>query len=318
MRLWDMPTRVFKAEESRAVHKTCSSAMETQRKTGSVSFNNYKIFRNGGDGFNQWVILCLGLLNAVLLIVAVVLGINCAKVKEGSLHISNPAVTQLFSELDYLRSNHSDVIEAEEEAKKALESAINNHKEVKVKIEQLKTVNDGYQKQMQALQVEKANLKSNISVLEGSCGGCLPGWALFNSSCYFFSYTESSTVKKNWHESREDCVSRGSDLVVIDNQEEQKFISSNIQNMKTSDQWWQSGFWIGITDIETENRWVWINNVTEVEQRYWMDGEPNDQGTHGEDCGVAVSSIFNPWKTRFDGRCNWHNLHWICETPSTS
>lgn len=47
MRLWDMPTRVFKAKESRAVHKTCSSAMETQRKTGSVSFNNYKIFRNG-------------------------------------------------------------------------------------------------------------------------------------------------------------------------------------------------------------------------------------------------------------------------------
>lgn len=88
-----------------------------------------------------------------------------AKVKEGSLHISNPAVTQLFSELDYLRSNHSDVIEAEEEAKKALESAINNHKEVKVKIEQLKTVNDGYQKQMQALQVEKANLKSNVSAL---------------------------------------------------------------------------------------------------------------------------------------------------------
>ncbi|CAI5696699.1 unnamed protein product [Oreochromis niloticus] len=313
-----MPTRVYKAEESSSVHKTCSSAMETQQKTGSVFFNNYKIFRNGGDGFNWWVILCLGLLNAVLLIVAVVLGINCAKVKEDSLHISNPAVTQLFGELDYLRSNHSDVIEAEEEAKKALESAINNHKEVKVKIEQLKTVNDGYQKQMQALQMEKANLKSNISTLEGSCGGCLPGWALFNSSCYFFSYTESSTVKKNWHQSREDCGSRGSDLVVIDDQEEQKFVSSKIQNMKTSDQWWQNGFWIGITDIETEDRWVWINNVTEVEQRYWMDGEPNDQGTNGEDCGVAVSSIFNPWKTRYDGRCNWHNLHWICETPLTS
>ncbi|CAI5696704.1 unnamed protein product [Oreochromis niloticus] len=273
---------------------------------------------SGGDGFNQWIILCLGLLNAVLLIVAVVLGINCAKVKEDSLHISNPAVTQLFSELDYLRGNHSDVIEAEEEAKKALESAINNHKEVKVKIEQLKTVNDGYQKQMQALQMEKANLKSNISALEGSCGGCLPGWALFNSSCYFFSYTESSTVKKNWHQSREDCGSRGSDLVVIDDQEEQKFVSSKIQNMKTSRQWWENGFWIGITDIETEDRWVWINNVTEVEQRYWMDGEPNNDGINGEDCGVAVASISNPWKTRFDGKCQLHNLHWICETPLTS
>uniref|UniRef100_A0A3Q4GQ12 C-type lectin domain-containing protein n=1 Tax=Neolamprologus brichardi TaxID=32507 RepID=A0A3Q4GQ12_NEOBR len=154
------------------------------------------------------------------------------------------------------------------------------------------------------------------TITSGSCGGCLPGWALFNSSCYFFSYIESSTVKKNWHQSREDCGSRGSDLVVIDDQEEQKFISSNIQNMKTSGQWWENGFWIGITDIETENRWVWINNVTEVEQRYWMDGEPNNHGK--EDCGVAVSSIFNPWKTRFDGHCNRHNLHWICETPLTS
>ncbi|XP_005916856.1 CD209 antigen-like protein D [Haplochromis burtoni] len=271
------------------------------------------IFRQGGSTKYPPIIPFLGLLNAVLLITAVAIGVNCAKVKEGSLHISNPAVTQLFSELDYLRSNHSDVIEAEEEAKKALESAINNHKEVKVKIEQLKTVNDGYQKQMQALQVEKANLKSNISVLEGSCGGCLPGWALFNSSCYFFSYTESSTVKKNWHESREDCVSRGSDLVVIDNQEEQKYVSNIIQNMKTSDSKWENGFWIGLTDMENEGNWTWINNVTEVQQRYWMDGEPNNGGHFGEHCGVAVHSAFNPWKTRYDGNCDLKQLHWMCE-----
>lgn len=31
----------------------------------------------GGDGFNRWVLLCLGLLNAVLLIVAVVFAIKC-------------------------------------------------------------------------------------------------------------------------------------------------------------------------------------------------------------------------------------------------
>ncbi|XP_030574819.1 hepatic lectin-like [Archocentrus centrarchus] len=274
------------------------------------------MFREGGDGCNRWVVLCLGLLNAVLLIAAVVLGNNCAKVKEGSFHISHPAVTQLFSELDFLQSNHSDVIEAEEEAKKALERAIKNHEEIKVKIEQLKTIGDDFWKQMESLRTVKTNLQSNISTLEGSCGSCLPGWILFNSSCYFFSSTESSTVTKNWHNSRADCVRRGSDLVVIDDQVEQRFLSSNIENMKTSPRWWKNGFWIGITDRETEGKWVWINNVTEVEPRYWMDGEPNDSGHEGEDCGVVVSSPFNPWKTRYDGKCQTEDLHWICEMPS--
>uniref|UniRef100_A0A3P8R420 C-type lectin domain-containing protein n=1 Tax=Astatotilapia calliptera TaxID=8154 RepID=A0A3P8R420_ASTCA len=236
-----------------------------------------------------------------------------AKVKEGSLHISNPAVTQLFNELDYLRSNHSDVIEAEEEAKKALESAINNHKEVKVKIEQLKTVNDGYEKQMGALQIEKTNLKSNISVLENSCDKCAPGWILFNSSCYFFSSTESSAVKRNWHESRVDCVSRGSDLVVIDNQQEQAFVSNTIKLLKNNPHQWVNGFWVGLTDIATVGTWVWLNNVTEVEQRYWMDGEPN---VEEENCVIIIYSSSNPWKTRYDGNCNGHNLDWICEVPS--
>jgi len=50
--------------------------------------------------------------------------------------------------------------------------------------------------------------------------------------------------------------------------------------------------------------------------RYWMDGEPNNHGAHGEDCGVVVYSSDNPWKTRFDGGCHKFKIHWICETPS--
>ncbi|XP_030574818.1 CD209 antigen-like isoform X2 [Archocentrus centrarchus] len=255
--------------------------------------------KQGGDGCNRCVVLCLGLLNVVLLIVAVVLGVN--------------SVTQLFSELDFLQSNHSDVIEAEEEAKKALERAIKNHEEIKVKIEQLKNISDGYQKQVEALRTVKTNLQSNISTLEGSCGSCLPGWILFNSSCYFFSSTESSTVKKNWHYSRADCVRRGSDLVVIDDQEEQTFVSNTIKRLKTNPHQWTNGFWVGLTDIATVGTWVWINNVTEVEQRYWMDGEPN---VEEENCVIVIYSPTNPWKTRFDGSCQNHQLDWICELPS--
>uniref|UniRef100_A0A3Q4GFI1 C-type lectin domain-containing protein n=1 Tax=Neolamprologus brichardi TaxID=32507 RepID=A0A3Q4GFI1_NEOBR len=249
-----------------------------------------------------------------------------AKVKEDSLHISNPAVTQLFSELDYLRGNHSDVIKAEEEAKKALESAINNHKEVKVKIEQLKTVNDGYEKQMGALRIEKTNLKSNISALgekflpemtrnplflsENSCDKCAPGWILFNSSCYFFSSTESSAVKRNWHESRVDCVSRGSDLVVIDNQQEQ--VVNFLINHQDASQL-STDFWIGLSDSEEEGTWKWLDGTFLV-QGYWNDGEPTN--LNDEDCAALYPRV-NFFKAWNDVRCGVRRK-WICEKAPES
>nr|XP_033498801.1 CD209 antigen-like protein 2 [Epinephelus lanceolatus] len=270
----------------------------------------YKQFGQGGDGSNRLVLLCLGLLNVTLLIAAVVIGINCAKVKEGSLPVSHSAATQLIDELNYLRGNYSDVIKAEEEAKSALESALKNHTRMKEKIEQQKTINDNYQKQIEALQEERAILLSNVSASEEHCSGCPSGWIPLNSSCYFFSYTESPNVEKNWPKSREDCKSRGADLVVIDYPEEQNFVSHTIDHMMAG------GFWVGLTDMHTEGKWVWINNVTEVENRYWMDGEPNNVGYHGEDCAMVISSRMTPWKTRNDANCNHSFMNWICEMTS--
>ncbi|KAM7402958.1 hypothetical protein PAMA_003741 [Pampus argenteus] len=274
----------------------------------------YEISGQGGSISPNYrlVILCLGLLNAALLITAVVIGVKCVKVKEGSLHVSHSAVAQLISELKYLQSNHSDVIQAEEEVKKQLETAIKNHAQLKVQIEQQKIINDGYQRQIEALHTEKTKLQTNISALEGTCGRCLPGWTIFNSSCYFFP---PSGDKKNWPDSRVDCKNRGADLVVIDNQQEQIFVSNSIQHRETSRNWWENGFWLGLTDTEVEGVWSWINNVTEVEQRYWMDGEPNNSGHTGEDCADALYSSSNPWKTRNDANCLKSMLAWICEMP---
>lgn len=55
---------------------------------------------------------------------------------------------------------------------------------------------------------------------EENCGRCLPGWILLKSSCYYFSPRVSDS-KKNWPDSRADCISHGGDLLVINNLEEQ-------------------------------------------------------------------------------------------------
>ncbi|XP_064157559.1 CD209 antigen-like [Anguilla rostrata] len=53
---------------------------------------------------------------------------------------------------------------------------------------------------------------------EEGCKLCPLGWEQFSFKCYYFS-----TDRKNWMDSRSDCIKRGADLVIIDNEEEQEF-----------------------------------------------------------------------------------------------
>lgn len=272
--------------------------------------SNYEKYGPGGHGLDRRLVLSLGILNIILLIIAIVIGANCAGVKSGSLHVSDSAVAKVINELSYLRSNHSDVMEAETEAKSALDNALKNHKQLKVQIAEKKSANDNYQKQVEALLEQKLTLQANLSAAEDSCLICPYGWIAYNSSCYFFSFTESR-VKKNWPDSRADCTGRNSDMIVVDNKEEQTFVSATIESMSASSQ--GDAFWLGLSDTATEGQWVWVNNVVETENRYWMEGEPNDHGQRGEDCAVTVFRPTFPWRTRNDLNCEGQKKLWICE-----
>lgn len=144
----------------------------------------------------------------------------------------------------------TEAIKAQEEAKQALEEELRSHQQLKLQLEQNKTLSDIVQKQLETLDVERARLQSDSSdirerllhyffLLFGikhfllvvtlthfllltveSCGRCQSGWLLFNTSCYFHA-TPASGPLKNWADSRADCVRRGGNLAVIDNLEEQ-------------------------------------------------------------------------------------------------
>ncbi|XP_059361635.1 CD209 antigen-like protein C [Carassius carassius] len=116
------------------------------------------------------------------------------------------------------------------------------------------------------------------------------GWKCHQSSLYFFS-----SETKNWTDSRRYCTERETDLIIINNREEQDFV----KNICGSDP-----FWIGLTDIEVEDRWKWVDGST-LTSEFWASGEPNNyQGN--EDCANTLSS---GW---FDTHCNT-SIKWICE-----
>ncbi|CDQ93185.1 unnamed protein product [Oncorhynchus mykiss] len=91
------------------------------------------------------------------------------------------------------------------------------------------------------LQKERERLNCNIT------GSCPEGWRRFGCSCYYLS-----TERKSWEESRQDCLERGADLVIINSEEEQTFING-FKSVTFA--------WIGLTDSVTEGTWKWVDGT---------------------------------------------------------
>ncbi|XP_036439676.1 C-type lectin domain family 4 member M-like [Colossoma macropomum] len=120
-------------------------------------------------------------------------------------------------------------------------------------------------------------------------------WSRFGSSLYYIS------SRKNWIESRQDCRERGADLVIINNREEQEFITNKLGSSRA---------WIGLTDTDTEGVWKWVDGSA-LTTGFWKSGEPNSLGN--EDCAV-IGHELGALRTWADFPC--HDLFvWICERP---
>ncbi|XP_022620733.1 C-type lectin domain family 4 member M-like [Seriola dumerili] len=117
------------------------------------------------------------------------------------------------------------------------------------------------------------------------------GWLYFSGSLYYISSNE-----KTWQESRKDCLQKDADLIIINNKEEQNFMRE-----------FKKYLWIGLTDIETEGKWKWVDG-TPLTRSFWGSKEPN--GKTLENCGqIKHPDSENNWN---DERCS--NPHyWICE-----
>ncbi|KAI7810858.1 putative C-type lectin domain family 4 member E [Triplophysa rosa] len=108
-----------------------------------------------------------------------------------------------------------------------------------------------------------------------------------------------SSEEKSWSDSRRFCRSRGGDLVIINTEEEQKYISSIVNE----------NVWIGLSDAEKERNMKWVDN-TPLNKGFWDDGEPNDYSGN-ENCVEIIHTkpILSNWN---DFACSVMKK-WICE-----
>ncbi|XP_036394169.1 C-type lectin domain family 4 member E [Megalops cyprinoides] len=143
--------------------------------------------------------------------------------------------------------------------------------------------------------------QSGVSVKR--CKPCPDSWLHLEDKCYYFS-----PDKMDWKESKENCESMGSYLTILESHKQHEALEKEARKIGGFDY----HFWIGLSDIETEGEWKWVDN-TPVNNTYWDDvhSEPDNHlsgGLHGEDCAV-LNSHSRSW---FDVPCEFIYKR-ICE-----
>uniref|UniRef100_A0A3Q1H452 C-type lectin domain-containing protein n=1 Tax=Anabas testudineus TaxID=64144 RepID=A0A3Q1H452_ANATE len=127
-----------------------------------------------------------------------------------------------------------------------------------------------------------------------TCPKCEEDWELHGGKCYYFSTRYSS-----WNQSRDDCRRGGGDLVKIDSREEQ------VENTAMNDDY--DVFWIGLTDSQEEDKWLWVDDSPlNTSFLFWNDTQPDNWTLlpEGEDCVVmGKKSGVDDLKCWFDVFC---------------
>ncbi|XP_061475191.1 killer cell lectin-like receptor subfamily F member 1 isoform X2 [Rhineura floridana] len=122
----------------------------------------------------------------------------------------------------------------------------------------------------------------------GRCYLCPMTWLLHKNKCYWFSESIQP-----WGNSKEDCLAKKSQLLVMDDQEEEEFI----QKRKPVP------VWIGLSFTLPHKKWIWVNGSL-LNQTLFPTIQPEEDG-----CGaLSVNKIFPELCTT--------DLNWICQKES--
>merc|ERR1712013_921014 len=126
--------------------------------------------------------------------------------------------------------------------------------------------------------------KPQTTTTEAPEGVCPDGW--FNAhhlGCYYFDYVDEEV---SWVEAVDVCDRMGGYLAEIQTQEQAELIASiaMVEESLTGVGSW----WIGLTDMSHEGRWMWGHSSTDSAYTDWLPGHPSKESHNTDDC-VSIS-----------------------------
>ncbi|XP_053156017.1 C-type lectin lectoxin-Phi1-like [Hemicordylus capensis] len=113
---------------------------------------------------------------------------------------------------------------------------------------------------------------------------CPDDWQKFDDKCYYFPHK-----KDTWGNTRSACKDLHADLIVINNEKEQKIL---IYKMNST-----SDVWLGLSYIEAKEEWIWVD-ATNLSYTSWKSSKPSQ--LIGEDgfplhCMIAEKEAKYKW-----------------------
>lgn len=97
--------------------------------------------------------------------------------------------------------------------------------------------------------------------------------------------------KESWLRAKKAAEKIGGYLVVINSEDEEKYIERKIQEILGGD---NQSVWIGLNDIDEEGKWSWVNG-DKLTYTKWHNGEPNNNGGIPESCVVLNKRADYGW-----------------------
>ncbi|XP_064870407.1 C-type lectin domain family 4 member M-like [Oncorhynchus nerka] len=209
----------------------------------------------------------------------------------------------LTKERDQLQTSYNTLTKERDQLQTSYNTLTKEREQLQTSYNTLTKERDQLQTSYNTLTKERDQLHSDRVFLSGRLSNlkqtCPERWQKVESSWYFLS-----TETKTWKESREDCLERGADLVIINSDKEQEFLF-NINK----------GVWIGLTDSVTEGTWRWVDRTPLTTRRYWSPNQPDNGGgkpEYGEEDCVQIHEEQSPRTSWNDLSCD-SKLNWVCE-----
>ncbi|KAL1281253.1 hypothetical protein QQF64_000056 [Cirrhinus molitorella] len=250
----------------------------TGPRTSSYSQAKGKAQERRGSRCVALITVSLGLI-CVLLLVFIILQHNTITAERDLIKSYKNTAEEFNQTINSLQDNYTDLMTEKHQLQNNFNTLSQKKLELETRVKDLTAEKDQLQRRAESLNQKKLELEKTVSDLNAEKDQLQRSFDSLNKKkleleSKVTSLSEElkkestkqgwffmSNEEKSWSDSRQYCRDRGGDLVIINSEEKQRFISS-----LTTER-----VWIGLSDIEHESKMTWVDN-SPLNQGFWLKG----------------------------------------------